>query len=119
MSADLLRRAAAKIRETAQAATPGPWIYNPNEYADQIKFPGRSSSRENLHPETVVYAGHDGGVSGDANAHHIALWDPDVARLVADWLEAEAHLMDLVPALVGTPETEVGTRLARRIFGEA
>lgn len=46
MSADLLRRAAAKIREAAQPATPGPWWWDD---AGDLAAPGA----------TVVY--QDGG----------------------------------------------------------
>lgn len=92
-SAELLRRAAAKIRHVANAATYGPWIHNADDDA-QVTFPGRSNSRENLHPRTVASQGFDGGINSPADVDHIAMWHPGVAVLVAAWLEQSAFTWD-------------------------
>lgn len=84
--ADLLRRAAALMRERAEAATwtAAPWGVDEigavwAQEADGQPIP--ISSR-----------------STDADAEHIASWHPAVALAVADWLDAEAesHRADLV-----------------------
>ncbi|MGW9541943.1 hypothetical protein ACWHA6_36270 [Streptomyces anthocyanicus] len=90
MTADLLRRAAAKIRETAQAADAQmralDWTWGPDI---------------------------DGALGGEAGTH-AALWSPDVAELVATLIESEANEAD---ALKGyAPEDVVA--LARLILGE-
>lgn len=98
MSADLLRRAAAKIRETAQAAEQsggGPW-WTPEEVVGVI------------------------GVNRDwdtPDADHIALWSPDVAELVARVLDDAVRYIDeygLAPEDYG-----VEFDLARRVLGDA
>lgn len=77
MTADLLRRAAAKIRETAQAThQDGGWYDKPEWLADA------------LDPHEAL----DEPMIGTAN--HIVLWSPDVAELVAAWLDAEAGAFD-------------------------
>ena len=94
--ADLLRRAAAKARETAKDTTEGPWraalfdpatgnYPDPDEYGDTYGcggvFPQRIGSPAVLATSGEVRA---------ANAQHIALWHPGVALAVADLLESEA-----------------------------
>lgn len=81
MSADPLREAAAKMRERAEAATPGPWAYyehsiiRPAELKD-----GRAPSY------SAAYHRED--------AEHIASWHPTVALAVADWLDDEAEWLE-------------------------
>lgn len=80
MSADLLRRAAAKIRRNAQAATPGPWD------------------------------------------RPLALWSPDVALLVADYLDSfNEDLADEVAVNEGDCDCSncvFAWKLARSILGD-
>jgi hypothetical protein len=75
MSAELMTRAAALMRERANAATPGPWL-------------NRRGPREH-----VVRA--DGGSVADTvwreDRRHIASWHPVVALAVADWLDEAAE----------------------------
>jgi hypothetical protein len=77
MSAELLRRAAAKMRERAEAVTPGPW----SEVADG----------ELMGCFAVVAGGENQFTIAPAvipmNAEHIASWHPAVALAVADWLD--------------------------------
>ncbi len=93
MTADLLRRAAAKIRETTNRVDPG---------AFDLQY--------------LL----DGGMWRD-NAAHAAMWSPDAAGDVAAWLENEAHFLDaaghpLFPAALRPDHPAL--RLARRILGE-
>ena len=79
MSADLLRRAAALMRERAEAATTtvlddeGKWVVGP------WFGPLAMSSRR---------------VASEADSAFIASWHPAVALAVADWLEQQAMLQE-------------------------
>lgn len=86
MTADLLRRAATKIRDTASTADPGPWASdgldpNGNYYVHDVPdaspagYSGVNVIAENAHED---------------NANHIALWSPNVALVIADWLDGSA-----------------------------
>jgi hypothetical protein len=82
MSAELLRRAAAKMRETANAATSSPW--------------GRASTdgqgvavHHGAHDTVCLYADRP-------DAEHIVSWHPDVALAVADLLDNAAEDQELL-----------------------
>lgn len=111
MSADLLRRAAAKIRETAQAATPGPWdrpLNTHNKAAVTALLPDDEPSKwrdrqppKGEGPERVVVAQVPSWSSGEHlreiglhDLEHIALWSPDIALFLADWLDGHAREME-------------------------
>lgn len=86
MSADLLRRAAALMRERAEAATTHtPWQLLPLD--DDYAPPWTVAS---THPEGErTYVCQEARHAGE----HIASWHPAVALAVADWLdEAADHL---------------------------
>jgi hypothetical protein len=73
VSSDILRRAAARMRDRAEAATPGPWHQSI----------ACSGTRVSGCSEVVP-------IIADSDAEHIASWHPAVALAVADWLEATA-----------------------------
>lgn len=75
MSADLLRRAAAKLRETAEAATPGPWSVDGDIQA--VKAAGGT---------TIAYDDE----TEMSDGQFIALMHPPVALALADLLERRA-----------------------------
>lgn len=85
---DLLRWAAAKARETAEALgdNRGPW-YVLNR--DQNPYP---QSIGNIGVPYCVADTHTGPGHPPVIADHIALWHPGVALAVAAWLEAVADL---------------------------
>lgn len=91
MSADLLRRAAAQIREDVAEATPGPWEVGGNEVWHQE---GTDSSL--FVADTTFVRGRIGGMKRHAaDARHIARFgNPLVALAVADWVEAAAFGWD-------------------------
>ena len=72
--ADLLRRAATLARETANAATEGPWT------------PERKGV---LDPDDIQFV-----ETTRRDASHIALWHPGVALAIADWLDQHAEHHD-------------------------
>lgn len=85
VTAQKLRDAAARIRETAQAATPGPWITWAG-VADDVYTQGVSPASD-LEGDAV--SAPQGPQAADDH-EHIAMWSPPVALAVADWLDAEA-----------------------------
>jgi hypothetical protein len=89
MSADLLRRAAAKLREHTKAALPGPWeaIESSPEEA-----PGVWLAR---HADVGV------DVDRDGDARYIALMHPPVALALADWLDETANHITEFAAVAG------------------
>jgi hypothetical protein len=108
MSGDVLRRAARLMRERAEAATPGPWYWEPASGDDWPQ--GDESLRSSGKQITYDYGGPDGSrVVGEYDAFvvsswgydaygtdasdedraHIASWHPAVALAVADWLDLE------------------------------
>ena len=82
MTAELLREAAAKMRERAEAATRGPWSRTEYQARWQI-------DNGNVPIAEVVGAFNRPEVRADAE--YIASWHPAVALAVADWLEAIAQ----------------------------
>lgn len=80
MSADLLRRAAALMRERATGITPAPWSVG--TFTCEV----RGNDGRNYVGSTY------GGILGmeELNAQHIASWHPAVALAVADWLDETA-----------------------------
>lgn len=90
MTAEILRRAAALMRERAEAAQPSPWV----------AFRARATNPLDRAP--VIGVTRDLAVDYDTDlfatqkcraedAEHIASWHPAVALAVADWLEQVAE----------------------------
>lgn len=92
MSADVLRRAAALMRERAEAATPGPWTTVPGA-VNVWHFPESGTPIAVAHGLTVR-----GMKLGQSDAKHIAGMHPAVALAVAVWLDEVAHTWELVAA---------------------
>ena len=91
MSAETLRRAAALMRERAEAATPGVWRHTEHgieagEYAEVI-VPGRVECMAYCYGGSSTLDGDRIDLDGD----HIASWHPAVALAVADLLDLLAR----------------------------
>ena len=88
MSADLLRRAAALMRERAKAARAGRWFADTEDGTAGVRSPWRFGAQD--------VAVCDGSLpEGNAiNAEHIASWHPAVALAVADLLDTAADHFD-------------------------
>lgn len=86
MTADTLRRAAARMRELAEAASQ-PWRTR------WQALHGQSWAGENVVADADghlrLIAGE--GCDASADADHCAAWDPAVALDVADWLDEVAE----------------------------
>lgn len=81
---DLLRRAAALMRERAEAATVGPWWAEGAWFHGDVPWPivGHGSTGADVVAHTARRDGSD--------AENIASWDPSVALLVADSVDLAA-----------------------------
>lgn len=99
MSVDILRRAAALMRERADAATPGCWL-QAFEQDGEVLADGSGYAGDYYPSSDVHIYEYDGHVVGEVNterpddAAHIASWHPAVALAVADWLELQARRLD-------------------------
>lgn len=100
MSAEILRRAAALMRERATAATPGPWQATEDvDTGERLVWDARKTELAQVAEWS----------SGLGNPHHIASWHPAVALAVADWLERQQEHME---AIGYTGEGGVGSMLS-------
>ena len=121
---ETLRAAATKLREMAEAATPGPWVRDHHESWAGSNVVLDSEGR----PVAIcgVDAPEDGYLEASGTRALIATLDPTFAGLVADWLDDAATgeewldaqltpgLMPYVPRLPDwTP-----LALARHVLGE-
>jgi len=80
---DILRRAAARMRELAEAArTSGRWESESDDGGDDIWATDNDGQ-----PHLIAIR------AAAADAAHIAAWDPTVALAVADWLESHTELV--------------------------
>ena len=121
---DLIRRAAALMRERAEAATPGPWSQHTAEAAaDTVIFAGREwvTNIENC-PSIGEHMRTPGGsICTDQalpNGEHIASWHPAVALAVADLLERSARTK-FVTFGGGLHVDQDALAVARAYLGEA
>ena len=83
MTADTLRRAAALMRDRAEAATQGPWR--------RVRSGGMvvtDDAESTCNPPKVLLVADR---TREPNTQHIASWHPAVALAVADWLDSEAN----------------------------
>jgi hypothetical protein len=80
MSADLLRRAAAKLRQHVEKASPGPWTTDSWEIFSEAEAPHWLGETLSVDDEPL----------SEANAAYIALMHPPVALAVAELLEVLA-----------------------------
>lgn len=125
MSAEILRRAAALMRERAEAATPGPWSGN--------YVPESAVANQHIIERWFVMGCFDGNPRNptgpaamceyEPDAAHIASWHPVVALAVAEWLEATAAENDNTGALeflnfVGA-DAHAALVVARAYLGES
>lgn len=88
MSADLLREAAALMRERASAATQGPWVVQ-RGYARGVTDIWMPNDARGCYAVTAF------GTKHRENGQHIVSWHPDVALAVADWLDVAAGYQDV------------------------
>ena len=107
----ILRRAAKRLRDKANAATPGPWEGNaglpvvlaPSEEWD------RGGGRQRIAHMCMPYREE----RMRANGEYIALMHPPVALALADWLDDEAARG------LGRPDNPAAYAVARAVLREA
>ena len=115
--AEVIRRAAALMRERAEAATPGPWLgvtgmFKDGEWPCVITAKGDPKDAE-----TWLMGTGNGGANREADATHAGSWHPLVALAVARWLES----LDGIEWKESGPATEELThalKIARAYLGE-
>jgi hypothetical protein len=116
VSADLLRRAAARVREVAEGHYPSPWEAFGTGVAHGDHWHVAHDS------EAIVSISSQDGINEDQRqplAEHIALWHPAVALAVADWLDSTAReLYADMAEDEGPPDLRRAVALARLILGE-
>lgn len=99
MSAELLRRAAAKLREMAGAATGGPWLVDSHTHGDDdwvmwnVLGP---TDADGVTPIPLQTRTEDAGYFSQAEADvtYAALMHPPVALALADLLDETARSVD-------------------------
>lgn len=98
MTAALLREAAQRLREKAEAATPGRWRFTDSEAANDVWAGGMVVVSPDGDPIANVqddwYENDPDEPAPVNDAEFIALMDPTVALAVADWLDATADEND-------------------------
>lgn len=117
MSADLLRRAAEKLREHAEAATRGPWEHVDHGVGGTSMGCGEVITLEGGEiacPSGDLYP--RGGYNPRADMAYIAFMHPPVALALADWLDYTARDAELDLGPIGGRELAV--KLARAILRE-
>lgn len=116
-STDLLRKAAATLRDHANGTSPGPW----RTFAHH----GRDMTDEGWSEIGVQNDGHTVAITyptgfendyPERDAAFIAAMDPSVARLLADWLEHEAKWDDMNGQWLG--DTHPAMVLVHKIIGD-
>lgn len=112
--AEVLREAAALMRERAEAASrshPGAWLVGDME-----------DEHATLYYVRTAQGGYDGAVSeviaSQSAATHIASWDPAVALSVANWLDGVATAFEDGDHLL-RPDRGRALAVARAFLGEA
>lgn len=109
---DTLRAAAKRLREAANAATPGPYG------VETMPETGESRIGSQINSHWVVE-----GWTREPDAAYIALMQPGVALAVADWLDFEANVVEAslkYPSGWGTSPRPSSSSLAvaRAVLGE-
>lgn len=131
--ADVLRRAAERLRGLAEAATPGPWTWEgdypdghcphndewgdhgPNLVTVATKHVvGRTMEWDAPIAIVISSTGYDASSLNirDEDADYIAVMHPEVAKALAVWLNETALRWDWVE------ERELALTLARLVLGE-
>jgi hypothetical protein len=115
VSADLLHRAAVKLREHADRAPEGPWV----SLDGGDRLVALRENREHF-PKGFRYV-VDEPIDDASIAEYIALMHPPVALALAELLDAEADLVhpNTIPANVkGARRLDALAALAREILRE-
>lgn len=120
----LLREAASKMRELAEAATPGPWRALCDGYGDTSGGTAEHERRDLLwvrHGDTnvgdVVSTYGNWNARSEADVLHIAAWHPAVALAVADWLDEVVALIEFGSELNRAGEVGAALGVARVFLG--
>jgi hypothetical protein len=116
LAADMCRRASARIRALAEAATPGPWKASAVEGFWYVSHPMTGLVYTQEHDDGCGFPEND-----QADAEHIAAWSPLPALAVADVLEyAAGSIATLAEMDAGLPHLlSLAVRMAEAILDGA
>ncbi len=109
-ASDELRAASARLRELADAATPGPW--SPDS---SIPYGHRVGSSDEA--DWVAWTGEHGEDGSEADAAYIAAMGPIVGTALAGVFDAWARMADLDPDLIHRIGGKETLAVARQING--
>jgi hypothetical protein len=103
-------QAAALMRQRAQAATPGPWLWDGGAYDGSRGVGCVWTTAPSVLGGTIATADMNdlyprSGYSPQGDMKHIASWHPVVALAVADWLDHEADRIELGGPDIGVVTT--------------
>ena len=73
-----------KLREIAEAATPGPWVSGQTTFGDPAGGPTHVCVRQEGSPWTDHLVVTEGSTHSGLDAHHIAMFDPPTALALID-----------------------------------
>ena len=115
---ETLRAAATKLREMAEAATPGPWLrdHHGSWAGSNVVLDSEG------HPVAIcgVDAPEDGYLEASGTRALIATLDPTFAVLVADWLDHQALSFEMWhDFMTSGPWTHPAITFAHHVLGEA
>jgi hypothetical protein len=115
MSTEILRRAAALMREQAEAARD---VTGSSDWFAELAWTDEG-------PGWACYSVNSSGgrvssLSAEEEAEHIASWNPTVALAVADWLsnEADLHVVLTANGARGLDDNSDSVKVARAYLGE-
>jgi hypothetical protein len=119
--AETIRRAAALMRERAEAATPGPWLGVMGMFKDGGWPCVIAAQGDREDAQTWLMGAGNNDSAREANATHAGSWHPLVALAVADVLDNEAHAAELLGEdadAINLPDARI-LKVARAYLGEA
>lgn len=124
-AAQTLRDAAAKMRERAQEATPGPWRFTDSEAVHDVWDGGMVVVSDDGDPIANLldewYENDPGEPAPVNDAEHIASWHPAAALRAADLLDAIDRAARLGGVAAEHPEAlsirDAALNLARAYLG--
>lgn len=101
----------AELRRIAEAATPGPWVYEerPTKCTDHVVLTER-------HPRVLINGEY---AVGNRDLSHIATFDPPTVVALLDEIDTlRAKLDDLLSQRIDEAEAKLATRPVEQVVGE-
>ena len=113
MSAEIMREAASKMRERAEAARAGRWVVCSSDLAEGTTLIVAEWQSDVRRVATCAGSLPEGNAD---NAEYIASMSPTVSFLVADWLDATVRRYEFGWELGETPEVDPAALAVARAY---